>query len=117
MRTKTYTSLFLAAGFLLSTAAFADGSHGVKIEYESKLQARTEIMVYNGYNDLGLVPHKVYYLDGPGKRTLKCHGQGKHRCFVRVSLTGDALLSAEWVENKKSCVTSKVDGKHLFNCE
>ncbi|MCF6263478.1 MAG: hypothetical protein L3J24_07840 [Xanthomonadales bacterium] len=115
MKTKIQTSLLLAAGFLLSAVALADGSHSIKIEFESQLQAKIEITVHNG-KDKGPIPHKVYYLDGPGKRTLKCHGQLKNRCRVVVSITGATLLDSEWVYNKEKCVMSKTGSKYNLSC-
>ncbi len=115
MRTKIQASLLLVAGFLFSTAVLADGSHGVKIEFESQLQAKTEITVHNG-KDKGPIPHKVYYLDGPGTRTLKCHGQGNNRCRVRVSITGATFLDSEWAYNKEKCVMSKTGAEYNLSC-
>ncbi|MCF6263477.1 MAG: hypothetical protein L3J24_07835 [Xanthomonadales bacterium] len=115
MKTKIQTSLLLAAGFLLSAAVLADGSHGVKIEFESQLQAKIEVRVDNG-QATGPVPHKVYYLDGPGSRTLKCHGQGNNRCRVRVAITGATTLDQEWAYNKEKCVMSKTGSKYNLSC-
>jgi len=117
MKKKIHTPLLLAAGFLLSAGALADGSHGVKIEFESQVQAKIEITVHNGTDKSGMVPHKVYYLDGLGSRTLKCHGEGKNRCYVRVSPTGAPYtLDAAWVKNSEDCVLSKTDDEYNLSC-
>ncbi len=82
----TLAAIILAAstGF-----AFADGTHGTKFQLKNKFQGvEMQVLVYNGKDGARLVPHKVYYIDTGGTRTGKCHGQGKHRCWVIVQSNG-----------------------------
>ncbi len=108
----------IVTGFFGAGEALADGTHSVKIGFESQLKAKTEITVHNGKDGKLLVPHKVYYIDGDGSRTLKCHGQGKHQCYVRVSLTGwGIVLYADYVKDNQDCVLSGTTKDPVFTCE
>ena len=67
------TSLFAGfAGF-----AVADGTHGVAVHIVNNSGHQITVQAYNGKDAAMWTPHKVYYIDNGGTRTVKSHGQGK----------------------------------------
>lgn len=105
-------SLMIICLMLYVTTAIADGTHGTKFKVCNNTDTSTPtnitIEVYNG-NDSGcaLIPHKVRDNVQRGTCTssyLKCHGKGKHRCFIRVLDRSD---SYNWTE----CQRAKGRGK------
>ena len=81
-----FTAMALAASINL----YADGTHKTKIDFANSTRWKLQVQVYNGKDHALTVPHKVYYVGRGGKRTLKCHGQGTHKCWVRIVEAGNS---------------------------
>jgi hypothetical protein len=75
---------FILAMVLFSSAAMADGTHGVAVTVVNKTGGKIEILTYNGKDGSETVPHKVYYAEAGGTRTVKAHGQGTGK--IRMSI-------------------------------
>ncbi len=82
------TLSLLSVSLMVSGMALADGTHSVKIKITNGTNNKIEITSYNGKDKSMTIPHKVNYIDKGGTRTVKCHGQGKHKCNVAIKLNG-----------------------------
>ena len=101
-------SLMIVTG--TGQAAWADGTHGSKIEvyYGSggARIARLDVDTYNGTDFDCILPHKSYKIHNGKSETVKCHGKGKHRCFIALRLkygtTGVDLRLCKAVDKNKT---------------
>ena len=88
MKSVYLKNLVCAVAFLFMTIPVvqADGKHNVKIKVYNSFNQKIKVDVFNGNDKMncnGGVPHKSYTIGYHGTETVKCHGQGKKRCFVR----------------------------------
>lgn len=105
--------LFALCGLSMfaTSAAFADGSHSVKIDITSEINQDIEIAAYNGKDTNMTIPHKVYYVGNGGTRTVKCHGQGKHKCYVAIKIKGTSkYLYLDAIKDNSTCAITNDSG-------
>ena len=89
-----HTHLFVVVVSLMMVAgtgqAWADGTHKskIKVYYGSGGDriAYLEVDTYNGTDFDCLLPHKSYKIRDGESKVVKCHGKGKHRCFIALRL-------------------------------
>ena len=120
---KKITQIFLGVSIGLAFAGnvLADGTHGVKFTFDNQLNAKVQVKSYNGKDGATMIPHKIYYIDGKGSRTIKCHGEGKNGCHIRVSHTGAVFSGAagfveKFVKNSENCILSVKDKVNDLSC-
>lgn len=97
---------------MAANAAWADGTHGVKIDLTNNIKGDVEITTFNGKDGSQAIPHKVYYVKNVGaQRTIKCHGQGTNECGVAVRPGGSSKYYYHgYISDKKTCTVSDKGG-------
>jgi len=90
-----------SVSILAPTAAFADGSHGTKIEFENTGDKTVKVYTYNGGDDVKSSYHKKYKVKPGATKTVKCHGNGYDACTVEIKDRVDK--ESKYVGDKGYC--------------
>lgn len=80
--------LFLGLG-LLPQPSSADGTHGARANVVNKSDTKIILYVFNGGDTVRQVPHKTYTVNVDENQRIKCHGNGKGRCWISNTLSSN----------------------------
>lgn len=105
---------------LASTPSLADGTHGSKANIINKDGDDREFILYvfNGNDQVRQIPHKTYTVNPGENQRIKCHGNGKGRCWVSNTLSDN---TDDFIVQKNKTCNGKLDyfgvALEIKNCE
>jgi len=99
--------------------ATADGTHKATFRIKNCVSSAISyfscaVYVFNGNDQCGPIPHKIYNVDKGSWKTGKCHGRGNGRCWVKVINCG-TMAEFTWDALATCYEVPKGENRYIFN--